>query len=56
MDKTNIQKVILDIQEQHDKNIQDYKQRDADLVTELNNATELAEKQNALIISLEAKV
>ena len=55
-EKVNIQKVMVDIQEQHEKNIQEYKQRDNDLVGELNNATELAEKQNALIITLEAKV
>ena len=55
-DKRNIQKVLADISENNDKKEKDYQDRDDGLVSELNSATELAEKQNALIITLEAKV
>ena len=55
-EKDNLQKVIIDIRDHQEKAEESHQAKDQTLVLELNSATELVEKQNALIITLEAKI
>lgn len=55
-EKENLQRVIVDIKEHQQKQEEGHNLKDQSLVQELNGATELVEKQNALIITLEAKI